>query len=98
MTDIKKGATPLFLDKDGKTRVFLCSTERVDKYPNGVDAFLDLLGIKGALVTDASSVGDFIHDENEATAIDRLNAATNVKVERRTLVWMVARILEGQMK
>lgn len=95
MTDYKKGATPLGVDKDGKTKIYLCSTEQVDKYPNGVDALLELLGVKAALVTDASSIGDFT---SEQEVIDRIAIAADITVERRTLVWTLAQIFEGQMK
>lgn len=72
-------------------QIFICSTDNIDLYPLGEAKLLPLLGVKGALLTDFSTVSDFNYDDAMLAA---LTEATGIEVTPRTNLWELAQALE----
>lgn len=73
-------------------RIEFAPTTEVDKFPDGFERFLDLAGIKGALITDKSSLADFALDIKQR---NDLSNAVGYIVTDDMLVWKILRDLEA---
>ena len=78
--------------KMNQLRIEIAPTEQIDKFPEGRERFLHLIGIEGALITDESLVGDFL-DPTDSTR--NLSLAVGYIVNLATPVWKVCRDLES---
>lgn len=75
-------------------------SDEIDKYPAGVDRFLRIVGVASALVTDESSVWDFLGVDDSDKCLPKLGRALGRHVHLNELVWKIAKELEdaGQAK
>ena len=86
--------------KADKVKVELAPQSKVDAMPREIDQLLDAIasaveepGIRGALVTDESMLGDFLFGlttRELATVRRKLRAALGVPVKAEDFLWQIA--------
>lgn len=88
-------------------RITLCSQEKVKQYHLGVETVLDVLEMQGALVTDESTLSDFVDDGHQGdyecapdyryqiSQLFQLSRLAGRKVDLSTYVWEVGKWIEG---
>ena len=77
-------------DMLAKGRFKLASTKRVDAYPEQIARLLEVLGQPEALVTDLSTVYDFLPEKDDAE-LTQIGERLGVQVRHKDLLWQVAK-------
>lgn len=86
-------------------RIVLVEQDKIAKYHLGVATVLDVLGQQGALVTDASVIGDFfcLGYDDESEEADCLHKRIELgkltygkRVTESSYIWEVGKWIEGE--
>jgi hypothetical protein len=78
----------------GEGKILFAASDEIDKYPHGVDRFLRIVGVKSALVTDQSTVWDFLGVADGDKRLPELGRALGRPVHLNEHLWQIAAELE----